>query len=1044
MIDAIVSFALRKRLVAAMICLFAAAYGYYAWTELPVEAYPDVADTAAQVVTQAPGLAAEEVEQQVTIPLERELNGTPALTMMRSRSTFGLSLITLVFRDGIDDYWARQRITERIQNVTLPSGLTPSLDPVSSPTGQILYYVLQSPSKNLRELSEIQQWTVIPELKQVPGVADVSNFGGLTTQYQLELDPQQLMRFNISLNTITNAISANNANAGGSVLNRGELGYIIRGIGQIQTLDDLGNIVVAEHNGTPILVRDLGKLKLSNLERHGIVGKDAMNDVVEGTVLLLRHENPSQVLEGVHAKIDALNARLKADDVQIVPYLDRTTLVGATVDKVRSTIFAGIGLVLMVLILFLGSARSALIVGITIPFAMLVTFILMYHTGISANLLSLGAIDFGIIVDAAIVMTEAILRRREAKPAEPLTEADAREAARQVARPIFFSTAIIIATYLPLFAFHRIEAKLFYPMAYAVGYAQLGALAFALLVVPGLAYAAYRAPRRPFHNPVLGWLEAGYRGALAGSLRSPGIAYVLAAGAAVAVVLLGVTVWREFLPELDEGGIWLHAELPPGISLQKATEMVADLRRAVNEFPEVSTVVTHTGRNDDGTDPWTPSHMEAAVGLTPYSTWPAGETKQDLIRRMQARLDKLPGFEIAFSQPILDSVLDYVFDPHSSLAIKVFGDDFTELRRIGNDIITKVLDQTPGVSDAAIDQYTRLPQIAIRVDRAATARYGINVADVVNLISTGIGGAAVSQVFIGDRRYDIAVRFPAAERNSPETIKGLVLTSADGALIPLSQVADVRLQTGESMINREMDHRYLLVKLDYHDRDPLSVVADVSKAIAQKVAFDHKAYHIEWGGQLEGQVRAEARFRLIIGLVLATMMVLLYAEFGLLRQVFLIVGVVPLAMLGGLIALHLTGTTLNVASGVGFIALFGVAVMNGVIMVANLNRMREQGLPLAEAVLAGAGARLRPVLMTAAVATVGMLPAALATGIGSDVQRNLATVVAGGLVPATLLTLFIVPTFYFVLERRMARRAPGGVPAAGDVSDQRLSGSRRA
>jgi heavy metal efflux system protein len=1026
-IDWIVSFALRKRLVATMICVFAAVYGYYSWTQLAIEAYPDVADTAAQVVTQAPGLAAEEVEQQVTIPLERELNGTPGLTMMRSRSTFGLSLITLVFRDGIDDYWARQRITERIQDVTLPPGITAGLDPVSSPTGQILYYVLQSRTKNLRELSEIQQWTVIPAIKQVPGVADVSNFGGLTTQYELELDPHQLMRFNISLNNVTSAISANNANAGGSVLNRGELGYVIRGIGQIQNLDDLGNIVVTQHNGTPILVRDLGKLKLSNLERHGVVGMDNMSDVVEGTVLLLRHDNPSQVLEGVHAKIDELNARLKTDDVQIVPYLDRTTLVGATIDKVRTTVFSGIGLVLIVLIMFLGSPRSALIVGVTIPFAMVVTFILMHHTGISANLLSLGAIDFGIIVDGAIVMTEAILRRREAKAGQPLTEADAREAARQVARPIFFATAIIITTYLPLFAFNRIEAKLFYPMAYAVGYAQLGALAFALLVVPGLAYAAYRRPRRIFHNRVLGWLERGYRRTLSGSLRRPALTYALAAGAAVAVVGLGTTVWREFLPELDEGGIWLHAELPPGISLQRASQMVAEVRRAVREFPEVSYVVSHTGRNDDGTNPWTPSHMEAAVGLTPYSTWPRGETKQDLIKRMTARLDKLPGLEIAFSQPILDSVLDYVFDPHSSLAIKVFGDDFNELRRIGGDIV-KVLDTVPGVSDAAIDQYTPLPQVSIKVDRAATARYGINVADVVNLISTGIGGAAVSTVFIGDRRYDVAVRFPAADRNNPDAIKNLVLTSSDGALIPLSQVADVRLQTGESMINREMNHRYLLVKLNYHDRDPLSVVAQVNKLIAQKVKLDPRLYHIEWGGQLEGEQRAEARFKLIIGMVLAAMMVLLYAEFGLLRQVFLIIGVVPLATLGGLIALHATGTTLNVASGVGFIALFGVAVMNAVIMVANLNRMREQGMPLVDAVPAGGGERLRPVLMTAAVATVGMLPAALAIGVGSDVQRNLATVVAGGLVPATFLTLFIVPTLYYVLERWAERRAPEAEP----------------
>jgi cobalt-zinc-cadmium resistance protein CzcA len=1029
-IDWLVTYALRKRLVAAMICVFAAIYGYYSWTQLPVEAYPDVADVESQVITTAPGLAAEEVEQQVTIPLERELSGTPGMTMMRSRSTFGLSLITLQFRDGIDDYWARQRIQDQIQNVTLPPNLTPSLDPLSSPTGQILYYTLNSPTKNLRELSEIQQWTVVPELKQVPGVADVSNFGGLTTQYELELDPQQLIRFNISLSAITNAISNNNANAGGSVLNRGELGYVIRGIGLIRNLDDLGNIVVTEHNGTPILVRDLGKLKLSNQERHGIVGQDDKNDVVEGTVLLLRHDNPSEVLKGVHAKIAELNARLKSQDVQIVPYLDRTNLVDATIDKVSHTVFTGVGLVLIVLILFLGSPRSAVIVGMTVPFAMVVAFILMYHVGISANLLSLGAIDFGIIVDGAIVMTEAILRRREAKPSEPLGETDVRDAARQVARPIFFSTAIIITTYLPLFAFHRIEAKLFYPMVYAVGFAQLGALAFALFVVPGLAYAAYRRPRPAFHNRALAWIERNYQDTLAGSLRRPNVAYLLSAGAAIAVVVLGMTVWRVFLPDLDEGSIWLHADMPPGISLQKATDMVANLRRVLDSFLEVSTVVSHIGRNDDGTDPWTPSHMEAAVILKPYKTWPAGETKHDLVERMSTALDRLPGFEIAFSQPIIDSVLDYVFDPHSALAVKVFGNNFDELRRIGRAIV-RVASAVPGVTDAAIDAYTPLPQIAIKVDRAATARYGINVADVDNLISTGIGGAAVSQLFLGDRHYDITVRFPAADRNSTDAIKNLVLTSSDGALVPLSQVADVKLQTGESMINREMNHRYLLVKLDYRDRDPLSVVADVTKAINQNVSFDRSKYHIEWGGQLEREQRAETRFRLIIALALAIMMVLLYAEFGALRQVLLIIGVVPLATLGGLIALHATGTTLNVASGVGFIALSGVAVMNGVIMVANLNRMREQGLPVFEAVLAGAGERLRPVLMTASVATVGMLPAALATGVGSDVQRNLATVVAGGLIPATLLTLFIIPTFYFVMERWAERRAAAAAPALG-------------
>jgi cobalt-zinc-cadmium resistance protein CzcA len=1028
MIDRLVAIALHKRLVVVMICIFAAIYGYYSWTQLALEAYPDIADVTSQVVTQAPGLAAEEVEQQITIPLERELNGTPGLFVMRSRSTFGLSLITLVFRDGSEDYWSRQRILERIQNVTLPSGITPGLDPLTSPIGEIYRYTLESSTKGLRELSEIQRWIVIPALKQVAGVADVTNFGGITTQFQLELDPAQLLRFNLSLKNVTDAVNANSANAGGSVLTRGELGYVIRGIGLVQTLDDMGDIVVTQRNGTPIFVRDLGTLKLSSQERHGILGMDEKNDTIEGITLLLRGENPSRVLEGVHAKVEELNKRLKTDDVQIVPYLDRSSLVHATVDKVSRTIFEGIGFVLIVLILFLGTPRSALIVGLTIPFAMLMAFILMNLTKIPANLLSLGAIDFGIIVDASIVMTEAILRRREAKPDEPLTEAEARGAALQVAQPIFFATLIIITAYLPLFAFQRVEAKLFLPMAYAVGYAQLGALLFALLVIPGLAYMAYRKPRHTFRNPVLDWFEVQYHRALEGSLRRPGIAAVLGGIAAAAVVWLGATVGREFLPELDEGTIWLQVQMPAGISLPKATEMAADLRKAVREFPEISYIVTQLGRNDDGTDPWTPSHIEASVGLHPYSTWPSGETKHDLIARMAAKFHAMPGFDVGFSQPMIDGVNDKIAGAHSDLVIKIFGDDFNELRRIAKEVVA-ILDATPGAADVSIDQEPPLPQIAVKVDRAAAARYGINVADISDLIKTGIGGDPVSQVFIGERRYDTTVRFPASARSSPQAIGNLVLTSSSGALIPASQVAKVVLQTGESTITREMNHRHLTVKLNYRGRDLSSLLADARKQVAEKVSFAPDKYSIEWGGQFENQRRAEARLVLILGLVLGLMVVLLYAGFGVLRQALLVLGAVPLATLGGLIALHATGTTLNVASGVGFIALFGVAVMNGVIMVANLNHVRQRGVPLFEAVLTGAAERLRPVLMTATVATVGMLPAAMATGIGSDVQRGLATVVAGGLIMATLLTLFIVPTLYLVVERWAEKRATAAEPA---------------
>ena len=1032
MIDWLVSLSLRKRIVVAMVCVFVSVYGYYSWTQLAIEAYPDIADVKAQVVTQAPGLAAEEVEQQVTIPLERELNGTPGLFAMRSRSTFGLSLITLIFRDGIEDYWARQRIQERIADVTLPSGLTSELDPLSSPTGEIFKYTLESDTKGLRELSEIQTWVVIPALKQVPGIADIENFGGITTQFQLELDPQQLMRFNISLKNVTDAISANSANSGGSILKRGQLGYVIRGVGLIQNLDDMGNVVVTQRGGTPILVRDLGKLKLSNQERHGLLGKNDLSDGIAGIVLLLRNENPSRVIEGVHAKVAELNERLKAEDVRLVPYLDRADLVDATVDKVSHTIFQGIGLVLIVLILFLGSPRSALIVGITIPFAMFVAFALMNLTKIPANLLSLGAIDFGIIVDGAIVMTEAILRRREAKPNEVLTETDAREAAHQVAGPIFFATAIIITAYIPLFAFQRVEAKLFSPMAYAVGYAQLGALVFALTLIPGLAYLAYRKPRPVFHNPVLLRLEAGYRRLLQWSLLRPRIAYVSCGLAAAAVVWLGATLNREFLPDLDEGSITIHVSMPAGISLQTASEMAADLRKVVMEFPEVTNIVTHLGRNDDGTDPWTPSHIEADIGLLPYAQWPTRQRRQDLVQRMAERFRNMPGFEIHVSQPIIEAVTDDVFDVHSQLVARIFGEDFNEMRRIGNDVIA-ALNTVRGAVDVGfdIDQQPPLPQLSINVDRAAAARYGINVSDVSDLVQTGIGGGAVSQVFIGERRYDTTVRFPESARNSPEAIGRLLLTSSSGALVPLSQVANIQLQLGESTITRWMNQRSITMKLNSDGRDLNSLLADARNAIADKVKFDGRKYRIEWGGEIENQERAEARFRLILGLVLGLMIVLLYAEFGVLRQTLLVLGVVPLATLGGLIALHLTGITLNVASGVGFIALFGVAVMNGVIMVANLNRVRDMGVPLSEAVIAGAGERLRPVLMTASVATVGMLPAALATGVGSDVQRSVATVVAGGLIPATVLTLLIIPTLYLVLERRVADRVrtPADQPA---------------
>ena len=1020
MIARFVSACLAKRWLVLAVFLMVAVFGYYSWTTLAIEAYPDISDTTAQVVTQYPGHAAEEVEQQITIPLERELNGIPGLQVMRSRSTFGLSLITLVFRDGVEDYWARTRIRERIQDVQLPENASPGLDPLTSPTGEIYRYVLTSKERDPRELKEIQDWVVIPAFKQIFGIADVTNFGGETTQFQLALDPAKLFQYKVSLTDVVNAVKSNNANAGGNVIVRGDQMAVVRGIGLVHSLHDLGNIVVTQNKGTPIFLKNLGTLQYGALQRAGIAGKDDAPDVVTGIVLLLRGVNPSVALDGIHKKVDALNHGILPPDVKIVPYLDRTDLVDTTLHTVSHTLLEGMGLVVIVLLLFLGSPRSALIVAITIPIALLIAFILMATTDIPANLLSLGAIDFGVIVDGAVVVMENILRKREEKPDAELGEADAREAALQVARPMFFAAAIIITAYLPLFAFQRVEKKLFTPMAYTVGYALGGATLCALALIPGLALAALKKPRKPFDNPVLRWIGQRYDRYLRWLVRRPWAAIAPGLVALVVGVALSATVGREFLPQLDEGSIWLQVQLPPGLSLEKASEMAGELRSATREFPEVSYIVTQLGRNDDGTDSWTPSHIEASVGLHPYATWPHGETKQDLVEKLSKRYARLPGVSVGFSQPMIDGVNDKIAGAHSELVVKVYGHDFAEMRRIAEGIVA-TLGKVPGSADVAIDQEPPLPQLQIKVDREATARFGINVSDISVVIEEGIGGKPVGSVFQDERRYDVTVRFVDAVRDTPEKIGNLTVTSATGARIPLSQVADIQLRSGESTITRESNRRHLTVKLDLRGRDLSSFLNEARARIANDVKFDPQKNEIVWGGQFENQQRAQSRLAIILPAVLGIIFLLLYGAFGTLRHAGLILVSVPLALLGGMIALHARDMTLNVSSAVGFIALFGVAVQNGVIMVSNLNHQRDSGIPLVDAVIRGAHERLRPVLMTATVATLGLLPAALARGIGSDVQRPLATVVVGGLVSATTLTLLVLPAVYFVVERRIKR-----------------------
>lgn len=1000
--------------------LFLAVVGYYSWTKLAIDAYPDIADTTVQVVTQVPGLAAEEIEQQISIPIERAMNGMPGLNVMRSKNTFGLSTVVLVFDDGIDDYWARQRVQERLVDVELPYDAVPGLNPLTSPTGEIFRYVLESDQLDIRELTDLHKWVVIPRLKQVTGVADVSNFGGITTQYQIEVNPHKMEQYNVTLGDITEKIEKNNVNAGGSMLSRGDLSYVIRGIGLVKDLKDLGRIVIKTENGIPVYLDDLGTLKYGNLERKGVLGFfDGVRDYsdgVEGIVQMLRGENPSQVLEGVHRAVDELNNETLPKGTHLHVFMDRTNLVDTTLHTVSHTLFEGMVLVVLVLILFLGNWRGALLVALTIPLSLLIAFILMQLTDIPANLLSLGAIDFGILVDGAIVMMETVLKKRERHPDELLTEESILRRTTEVARPIFFSTLIIITAYLPLFAFEHIEKKLFTPMAYTVGYALLGALAVALFLIPGLAFYAYRKPRKIYHNRWLEKLGDIYHKQIIALLDKPKRVLMPLLVILVAAGVLSYTVGKDFLPPLDEGAIWIQVQLPPGISIEKSKEMGAELRKAVKQFEEVSYVMTQVGRDDEGAEAFSLSHIECGVGLKPYDTWKFGKTKADLIEEMSEKLSAMPGYTVSFSQPIIDMVMDQIAGAHSDLAIKVYGDDITDTRHIADKVVN-VLRTIPGAADVAIDQEPPLPQLQIIADRDRIAQYGLNFSDVADMIELAIGGKAISQIFVGSKSYDVICRFDDASRNSPESIGNLLLTNGAGAKIPLSQVAEVKMTTGASTISREMNRRHLTIHINLRGVDLTEFLNKANRLIDKEVNYNHDTIHLQWAGQFENQHRAYNRLAAVVPLALGIMLLLLFAACGKFRQAALMMCVVPLALFGGMLALNVRGMTLNVSSAVGFIALIGVAIQNGVIMISHINNLRSRDRGFKQSIITGAKHRFRPILMTATVAVLGLLPASLSTGIGSDVQRPLATVIVYGLLFATVITLYVLPALYYLVEK---------------------------
>ena len=1030
MIRSLIDFALRNRITVLAIGVLLFFWGVISFHRLPIEAYPDVADTYAQVITQWPGHAAEEVEQQITVPLEVQLNGVAHMTHLRSTSLAGLSAITIIYDDDTTTFNARQEVLDRLQQVTLPQGVNPGIGPDSSPTGQIMFYTLEStnPQYDVMELKTLNDWYVKNKLKSVPNVVDVNPFGGPTREYQVRIDPNKLVAYGLTLAQVEQSLAANNTNAGGGFIERGEQALNVRAVGLMQTTDDIGSTVLKVQNGTPVRVRDLGvvvqapKVRLGQLGKvirreDGVVIDD--EDVVEGIVLLRKGAEAESTLKALHRKIDELNhGGGLPPGVQLIPHLDRSDLMRYTTHTVLRNLTDGVLLVTLILFLFLGNVRSALIVTITIPFSLLFAAILLDLRHIPANLLSLGALDFGMVVDGSVVMVENILRHTEFADRKKTFMETIAIAAHEVQKPVFFARIIIIVAYLPIFTLQRVEGRLFSPMAWTVAFALLGALVFALFLAPVLCSLLFQGSMKEWKNPVLHWLQDHYARRLDWCFDhlKLTLGLGLAALGIMLVVGFGGFIGSEFLPHLDEGAIWVRGTLAPstgpsaGISLTKKTRMV------LASFPEVKQVVSQVGRPDDGTDASGFYNTEFFVDLLPKEKWrPQFKTKDDLIAAMDQQLSQFPGVDWNFSQPISDNVEEAVSGVKGELAVKLFGTDLKTLEAKANEI-QAVMAKVPGVADLGTFQVRGQPNINLVVDRAAADRFGINVSDVQDAIEGAVGGKAVSQILIGEQRYDLTVRYQEQFRKTVDDISSIRLLAPSGERVSLGQLCHISLDDGASTIYREGNSRYVAIKYSVRGRDLGSTVRQAIDEVEHKVQLPER-YSLDWTGEYESQQRANRRLSIIVPITLLLMSFILYSAFKSWKWVGMILAVVALSPLGGFFSLLFTGTHFSVSSGLGFLALIGVSVEIGVIMVEYINQLRTRGMNPREAAKEGASLRLRPIMMTMLVATLGLLPAAMSHDIGSDSQRPFAIVVVGGLIVELFISIILLPTLYVFWAR---------------------------
>ncbi len=1031
MINKVVDFALANRFLVLACALLLLVWGAISFHQLPVEAYPDVANNYVEIITQWPGISAEQIEQQVTIPLENAMNGIPGVAHLRSFSIFGLSDLKLIFDDDTDNGWNRERALERLSSVTLPPGVTPQMGTDWSPVGQIYFFTLHSanPQYDVMELKSLEDWVVEKNLKAVPNIVDVATFGGPTREYQVRIDPRKLISYGLSLAQVEQQLTNNNANAGGSFVEAGLQQINVREVGLVENVSDIESTVLLTKNGTPLRVKDIAavsqgpKIRLGQFAR-AIRREDGKivdnDDVVSAWVPMRKGADAEAALVALHAKIKELNEQILPAGVKIVPFIDRSELVHHTTKTVLHNLTEGIILVVIILLLFLGNARGAIIVALTIPFSLLFAATCLKLKGIPANLLSLGALDFGMVVDGAVVMVENIVRhlsRRGGDNRSPKQKIF--EAAHEVQRPVFYAIAIIITAYLPIFTLQRVEGRLFKPMAWTVAFALLGALLFSILVAPVLASLFFPRGTREWHNPAMTWLTNKYRVTLRWAIRlrvltvTGGVASL-----ALAVYLtVGGVIGSEFLPHLDEGSLWVRGTLAPSTGPREGTRVANQARILLCSFPEATECTSQVGRPDDGTDTTGFFNTEYFVGLKPKEQWRPGfhQNKEEVIAAMNRELAQIPGVIWNFSQPIADNMEEAVSGVKGQLATKVFGDDLKVLEDKADQIV-RIMRGVKGIQDLGVFRVLGQPNLNVTVDRRQAARYQVNVADVQDAIQTAVGGNALTQVLQGEARYDLVMRYLPQYRDKKEAIQSIRLLSPTGERVSLAQLSKIEERDGASEIYREGNQRYIAVKYSVRERDLGSAVEEAIHKVNTQVQLP-RGYHINWEGEYESEKRAEERLLIIVPLTILLIFIILYTMFRSFKWATLILVNVMLARIGGLLALVVTHTNFSVSSGVGFLALFGVSVQTGVIMLEYINQRRARGASIEESAIEGAVLRLRPIMMTMLVATLGLLPAALSHEIGSDSQRPFAIVIVGGLISDLAMSIFLLPTLYAWMAR---------------------------